>query len=61
MGSSPASVPVCVGDEGVRIPVGEFKSKVQSKVGNFLAKAAALRITINIDGTQPLPCRFIAE
>ncbi len=28
-----------------------FSSQFKSKVGNILAKAAALRITLNIDGT----------
>jgi hypothetical protein len=28
----------------------EFSSQLKSKVGNILAKAAALRITLNVDG-----------
>jgi hypothetical protein len=34
-----------------------FSSKLKSKVGNILAKATALRITLNIDGT-PLASRL---
>jgi hypothetical protein len=33
-----------------------FSSHLKSKVGNILAKAAALRITLNIDGV-PIACK----